>query len=288
LLLERYCSRNTRFGAQPAITEERELRCRFGSRLRGESDITAVVRQLPDTRCGDFRGIKEATNLSDYPVTNRTRVKRLPQRAVYSRDTIYEILDEALVCHIGFVNDGQPLVLPMGYARSGDTLYVHGSASNYLLNSIRTGAAVCVTVTLVDGLVLARSAFHHSINYRSVVLFGTARIVTDPDEKMQSLRLISEHIIAGRWNDVRKPNVREMRLTMVVAVDFDEASAKVRSGPPIDDEDDYEIPVWAGVVPLRLAAGSPEADERVQPGVAPPAYVTDYRRPRAEVTSTRS
>jgi nitroimidazol reductase NimA-like FMN-containing flavoprotein (pyridoxamine 5'-phosphate oxidase superfamily) len=195
---------------------------------------------------------------------------------------VYEILDEALVCHVGFISGGQPFVIPMGYARSGDTLYVHGSASNHVLNSIRTGSPVCVTVTLLDGLVLARAAFHHSINYRSVVLFGTARIVTDPEEKMQSLRLVSEHMIAGRWDDVRKPNVREMRATMVVGIDFDEASAKIRSGPPIDDEEDYSVPVWAGVLPLRLAVGQPEADNRVAPGIAPPAYVTEYRRPGAE------
>jgi uncharacterized protein len=200
--------------------------------------------------------------------TERTQVRRLPKRGVYDPAEIHAILDEGFICHIGFVVDGQPYVIPTGYARAGDQIYIHGSAASRMLRALEQGVAMCVTVTLVDGFVLARSAFHHSMNYRSVVVLGTARLVSDAEEKMAAMRCFTNHMAAGRWEEVRQPTAQELKSTTVLALPLDEASAKVRTGPPVDDEDDYALPVWAGVVPVRTAIGEPVSDGRVPAGVA--------------------
>jgi uncharacterized protein len=213
--------------------------------------------------------------------TTRTRVRRIPERGVYDRAVIEAILDEGLLCHVGFVHDGQPVVIPTLYARVGDVVYVHGSAASRTLRMLAGGSDVCLTVTLLDGLVLARSAFHHSANYRSVLIFGRARLVEDADEKLTALEAFAEHVAHGRWADVRPPTPLELKATKVLALPLVEASAKVRTGPPIDDDEDYALDTWAGVVPLALAAGEPETDSRVPKGIAVPGYARDYRRPRA-------
>ena len=204
-------------------------------------------------------------------------MRRLPKRAAYDRVAIDAILDEALVCHLGFVHDGQPFVIPTLHARVGDRIYVHGSAASRMLRTLGAGFPACLTVTLLDGLVLARAAFHHSANYRSVVVLGTAEPVRDPDEKVSALQAFTEHLVPGRWHDIRPPTRQELEVTSVLSLPIDEASAKVRTGPPVDDEDDYALGVWAGVIPLRLQAMSPEADARLRPGIEPPPYVTAYR-----------
>ena len=209
---------------------------------------------------------KESTNPHPTP---RTQVVREPQRAVYDRDAVNQILDEAFLCHVGFVSDAQPFVIPTSYGRDGDVLYIHGSAASRMLRELGQGAPLCVTVTLVDGFVLARSAFHHSMNYRSVVVLGQARVVTDPEEKMAALSHFTNHIVPGRWEEVRQPTGQELKSTTVLALALDEVSAKVRTGPPIDDEEDYALPVWAGVVPLRIEAGDPAPDTRLPEGVPP-------------------
>ena len=211
--------------------------------------------------------------------TPRTTVRRLPQRGHYDRETIAAILDEGLFCHVGFVADGQPYVIPTIYARSGDRLYVHGSAVSRMLRTLAGGVPVCVTVTLLDGLVLARSVFNHSMNYRSVVVLGTATPV-EGDEKAGALQTIAEHVAPGRWQEARAPNATELKATLVLSLPLDEASAKVRTGPPVDDDPDYALPHWAGVLPLALAAGSPVPDPRLAPGIAPPPSVRGWRRPR--------
>src|SRR5437899_8104386 len=202
---------------------------------------------------------------SDPTPTPRTRVVREPQRAVYDRDTINQILDEAFLCHVGFVADGQPFVIPTSFGRDGDVLYIHGSAASRMLRNLDQGVAVCVTVTLLDGMVLARSIFNHSMNYRSVVVLGTAVAVEDPTEKLAALRALSEHILPGRWDEVRQPNERELKATLVMRLPITEFSAKVRQGPPIDDEEDYSFPTWAGVVPLEMVASGPISDARLDP-----------------------
>ena len=212
--------------------------------------------------------------------TERTTLKRLPKRAEYDCDSVYASLDEAFICHVGFVVDGQPVVIPTGYGRIGDVLYIHGSAASRMLRTLGEGIDVCVTVTLVDGLVLARSAFHHSFNYRSVVVFGKARVVTETAEKMAALRAFTEHVIPGRWDEVREPNESELKATTVLALPLQEASAKIRTGPPIDDEEDHALPVWAGVLPLHLATGEPITDEQLRPGITLSQSVREYRRPR--------
>lgn len=204
-----------------------------------------------------------------FPPSDRTRVRRLANRGVYGRQEIYAILDEATICHAGFVSDGQPYVIPTAYARVDDRLYLHGAGTGRLMRALAAGEPVCITVTLVDGLVLARSAFHHSLNYRSVVALGKARPVTDPREKMEALRRFTEHLVPGRWEEVREPNEQELNATSVVALDLNEVSAKVRTGPPVDDGGDYALPVWAGVVPVHSACGEPVADGRVPEGVTP-------------------
>jgi len=203
------------------------------------------------------------------PVTERTRLKRLPKRGVFDRAAVYDILDEGFVCHVGFVVDGQPFVIPTGYARVGDEIYLHGSAASRMVRSLTTGLDVCVTVTLVDGLVLARSAFHHSMNYRSVMILGQARLVTDCEEKTEALRAFTSHIVPDRWDTLRPVTSQELLGTSVLALPIEEASAKVRSGPPVDDEEDLQWPVWAGVVPLSLQSSSPEPDAHVRPDTAP-------------------
>jgi len=213
------------------------------------------------------------------PRTTRTRVRRRPQRGVYERAAIDAILDEAFVCHLGFVESGQPFVIPTLYARAGDVVYVHGAAASRMQRTLAGGARACLTVTLVDGLVLARSAFHHSVNYRSVVLIAEATAVTDPKEKARALEAFTERMVPGRWVDVRPPNAKELRATSVLRMAIDEASAKVRSGPPVDDEEDYALDVWAGVLPVHAAYAEPEDDPRLEAGISPPPYVADYRRP---------
>lgn len=216
----------------------------------------------------------------NYTPTTRTRLVREPDRAIYDRAAAYQILDEGFICHVGFVVDGQPFVIPTGYGRVGDNLYIHGSAASRMLRSLDQGIAVCVTVTLLDGLVLARSIFNHSMNYRSVVVLGTAVVVTDPKEKLEGLRLLSEHILPGRWVESRQPNEKEIKATLVMRLPIAEFSAKVRQGPPIDDEEDYAFPTWAGVIPLNVVPGAPIDDARLMAGQVAPGYAKAYSRKR--------
>jgi nitroimidazol reductase NimA-like FMN-containing flavoprotein (pyridoxamine 5'-phosphate oxidase superfamily) len=210
--------------------------------------------------------------------TTRTRVVREADRAVYDRETVYRILDEGFLCHVGFSVDSQPFVIPTSYGRRDANLYIHGSAASRMLRQMKEGVAICVTVTLLDGLVLARSVFNHSMNYRSVVILGNATLVDNPEEKLAALRALSEHILPGRWDDSRQPNERELKATSVLRLPIEEFSAKVRTGPPIDDEEDYSFPTWAGVVPLEMVAGQPLNDPRLDPSRAVPAYVQHYSR----------
>jgi nitroimidazol reductase NimA-like FMN-containing flavoprotein (pyridoxamine 5'-phosphate oxidase superfamily) len=212
--------------------------------------------------------------------TPRTRLVREADRAVYDREAAYRILDEGFLCHVGFVADGQPFVIPTSYGRKDDSLYVHGSAASRMLRQLKEGVPVCITVTLLDGLVLARSIFNHSMNYRSVVVLGKAKLVDDPSEKLEALRRLSEHIIPGRWADSRQPNERELKATSILRVPIEEFSAKVRQGPAIDDEEDYSFPTWAGVVPLETVAREPIADARLAAGIIAPLYVQQYSRKR--------
>ncbi len=218
--------------------------------------------------------------MENFQPTPNTTLKRLPQRGAFDRATVYGILDEAFVCHVGFVVDGQPCVIPTSYGRVGDQLFIHGSAASRMLRNLAQGLPVCVTVTLVDGLVLARSAFHHSINYRSVVIFGTAHLVEDTAEKMTALKAFTEHVIPGRWAEVREPNEQELKGTTVLALPLTEASAKIRSGPPVDDAEDMAIPVWAGELPLHTVTGAPLADEFTRATLPLPGYVRRYDRKR--------
>lgn len=210
--------------------------------------------------------------------TARTRVVREPHRGVYDRQTVYSILDEGFLCHVGFAVDGQPYVIPTSYGRKDANLYIHGSAGSRMLRNLQAAVPVCVTVTLLDGLVLARSVFNHSMNYRSVVILGKAKLVDDPAEKLAALRTLSEHIIPQRWDDVRQPNERELKQTSVLCLPIEEFSAKVRTGPPIDDEEDYSFPTWAGVMPFEMKVGAPIADARLNPGFQLPAYIRNYSR----------
>lgn len=216
--------------------------------------------------------------MTHFTPTERTKVKRLAKRGAYDRETIYPILDEAFLCHVGFAVDGQPYVIPTGYARVDDTLYIHGSAASRMLRTLAEGVRVCVTITLIDGLVLARSAFHHSMNYRSVVVLGTARLIVDPEEKWKALHAFTDHVVHGRWNDVRQPTEQEMKATTVLSLPLEEVSAKIRTGPPIDEDEDYLLPVWAGVLPLRLTPSEAITDARALPDVQPPNYVRNYTR----------
>jgi nitroimidazol reductase NimA-like FMN-containing flavoprotein (pyridoxamine 5'-phosphate oxidase superfamily) len=214
----------------------------------------------------------------DFPQTQRTTLKRLPKRGVYDRELVYRILDEGFICHVSFVIDGQPFVVPTGYARIADQLYIHGSQVSRMLRTLAQGIDVCIAVTLVDGIVLARSAFHHSINYRSVVIFGCAAMVEENQAKLAALFAFSEHVIPGRWNDVREPTEQELKATTVLSLPLLEVSAKVRTGPPIDDEEDYALNIWAGVLPLRMIAGEPIDDPRLPENIEPPTYTLKYRR----------
>jgi len=216
----------------------------------------------------------------NFTPTEKTKVRRLPKRGSFERQTIYQILDEALICHVGFTVDDQPFVIPTGYARVGDTLLIHGSAASRMLRALAQEIDVCVTVTLIDGLVLARSAFHHSMNYRSVVIFGKAKVVDDEQEKSEALFAFSEHIIPNRWAEVRPPTEKELKSTLVLSLPLEEASAKIRTGNPIDDEEDYALDVWAGVIPVRLTAGEPLADDRLKGGIPIPPHVSSYKKYR--------
>lgn len=206
----------------------------------------------------------------NYSPTARTQVRRVKKRAMYDKATVHAILDEGYICHVGFAVDGQPYVIPTLYGRENDSLYFHGAMASRMLRALATGMDVCVTVTLVDGLVLARSAFHHSLNYRSVVVLGKARFVDDPEEKMHALHLITDHAVPKRWKEVRGPNELELKQTSVLALSLHEVSAKVRSGPPSDDEEDYSLPIWAGVLPLETHLGRAIGDDRVLPDAPQP------------------
>jgi nitroimidazol reductase NimA-like FMN-containing flavoprotein (pyridoxamine 5'-phosphate oxidase superfamily) len=208
--------------------------------------------------------------------TKRTELRRIPDRGSRDWETINQILDAGFFASVGFCVDGQPFVIPTLYGRAGEKLYLHGSAASRMLRQLETGVPACVTVTLVDGLVLSRSAFDHSMNYRSVVAFGNARKVVDPEEKIKSLRVISEHLIAGRWAEVRGPSDNELKATTVLEFSIEEASSKVRSGPPLDDESDYGLAVWAGVLPLLVRSGPPIPDDKLLEGVSLPEYVRCY------------
>ena len=210
--------------------------------------------------------------------TERTRVIREPQRAVYDRAAINAILDEALICHVGFTTDSQTYVIPTMFARVSDSIYFHGSAASRMLRNLSDGLAVCITVTLADGLVLARSVFNHSMNYRSVVALGTAQLIDDSSEKLTALHAFTEKILPGRWNDARQPNEKELKATSILKLPLTEVSAKIRTGPVEDDADDYALKVWAGIVPLRLVADAPIRDERCDPSLPIPAYATNFRR----------
>src|ERR1700733_2638514 len=215
------------------------------------------------------------TSTPSYSPTERTQVHRRSQRGVYDKEQVHAILDEGFVCHVGFVLDGQPFVIPTAYARSGETIYIHGSPASRLMKGKEVD--VCLTVTLVDGLVLARSSFHTSINYRSVVVLGKARLVTDLIEKWQALRCFTNHVIDGRWEQAKQPTEQELKATSVLSLPLEEVSAKVRTGPPIDDDEDYALPVWGGVVPVVQTLGQPVPDGRVLEGIAAPRLSLNSR-----------
>jgi uncharacterized protein len=208
--------------------------------------------------------------------TQHTTVKRHPERGAYDRATIDAILDEGLICHLGFVSDGRPFVIPTIHARDGDTLYIHGSPGSRMLRAAKDGVDICVTVTLLDGLVLARSVYNHSMNYRSAVVLGRARELTDRDEKIRAMHRVVEHVVPGRWNDARQPSDAEIKGTTILALPLDEASAKIRTGPPTDDDADLELPVWAGTIPLRIQPSEPVPAATV--AGPPPGYALDYGR----------
>ena len=214
----------------------------------------------------------------NFSPTERTRVVREPHRGAYDRETIYKILDEGFVCHVGFAAEGQPFVIPTLYARVGDAIYFHGSAASRMLRGAATGIPVCITVTLTDGLVLARSVFNHSINYRSVVALGKAELVNEPAEKLKALHAFTNTIVPGRWEDARVPNEKELKATSILKLELSEVSAKIRSGPVMDDEEDYALPIWAGIVPMHLQAEPPIRDERCDASIATPEYAAHYRR----------
>lgn len=217
--------------------------------------------------------------MTQQPPSARTEVRRLSERGVYDREVVDAVLDEALICFVGLVHDGHPIVVPTIHARVGGTLYLHGSPASRMLRDMRRGAEVCVSAAIIDGLVVARTPFHNSMNYRSVVLYGVPRLVEERGEKLRAFEAITEHVLPGRWRDTRPPNEKELKGTMIVAVALDEVSAKVRSGEPKDDPDDYTLPYWAGVIPVRTVFGTPVADDLLIPGVGVPPYLANYRRP---------
>src|SRR5579872_1795970 len=214
----------------------------------------------------------------NFSVTDRTRVIREPQRGVFDREAIYKILDEGFICHVGFAVDGQPFVIPTMYARVGDAIYFHGAAGSRMLRNVSAGIPVCVTVTLVDGLVLERWVFNHSMNYRSVVALGKATLVDAGAEKLEALRGFTEKILPGRWEEARQPNEKELKATSILRLELNEVSAKVRVGPPEDDAEDYALGIWAGVLPMEVKAGAPVRDERCDGAIPVPDYIRDYRR----------
>jgi len=216
--------------------------------------------------------------MTQFTRTDKNRINRLPKRGHYDEQTIYSILDEALICHVGFVEKKQPYVIPINFARMDDSIVLHGAKASRLLKHVAQGHPVCVEATIVDGLVLARSVFHHSVNYRSVVLFGKGYLIEEEQEKLAALKAITEHLIPGRWEETRPPNRKELNATAVVSIKIDEASAKVRVGPPIDDEEDYVLPVWAGVLPLQEMPLSPVRDELLQENISLPGYIAGYSR----------
>jgi uncharacterized protein len=230
----------------------------------------------------DVRSWNKVSTRDKMHLTTRTELRRLPKRGSHDSKVIYAILDEAFLAHIGFNVNGQPFVIPTLFGREDDKLYLHGSATSRMLRHLEMGVPACVNVTIVDGLVLARSAFHHSINYRSVVAFGTARKIDEPIPKTRALWVISEHVIAGRWVDVREPTEKELAATAVLEFKIEEASAKVRSGPPLDEEEDYALHVWAGVLPLQLEPKTPVADSRLTDRAEVPQYVMRYQRPSGD------
>jgi nitroimidazol reductase NimA-like FMN-containing flavoprotein (pyridoxamine 5'-phosphate oxidase superfamily) len=251
----------------------------YGSGAESAADATSTRAYVDARGTGADASTAGAEGRAAFEPTDRTKLRRLAYRGTYDRETVYSILDEGFVCHVAFSVNGRPFLIPTAYARQGDRLVVHGSSSNHMLRALIAGAEACVTVTLVDGLVIARSAFHHSINYRSVVLFAKGTEVTEPAEKMRALRDIVEHLVPGRWAETREPSHDEMTMTKIVALPITEVSAKVRTGPPLDDEPDYALPHWAGVLPLQTALGTPEACPRLTSGIAIPATVGSYRRP---------
>ena len=216
--------------------------------------------------------------MTDFTRTDRNRIRRLPKRGQYDRQTIYQILDEALICHVGFVDKNQPYVIPINFARVGDSIVMHGAKASRLLKHIQAGHPICVEATIVDGLVLARSVFHHSVNYRSVVIFGRGRLIEEEQEKLAALRAVTEHLIPGRWDEARLPNRKELNATSVVSIKVDEASAKVRVGPPVDEQEDYAMPVWAGILPLQELPLAPVQDELQSQDIPLPGYVANYSR----------
>jgi hypothetical protein len=203
-------------------------------------------------------------------------VVREANRAVYDRETIYQILDEAFVCHVGFSADGQPFVIPTMFARVGDAIFFHGSAASRMLRGLGDGLPVCITVTLIDGLVLARSVFNHSMNYRSVVALGLTTLIQEPSEKLQALRAFTEKLLPGRWNDARQPNEQELKATSILKLPLTEVSAKVRTGAVEDDTEDYALNVWAGIIPMRLVVDAPQRDDRCDPAIPTPAYAANF------------
>lgn len=216
--------------------------------------------------------------MSEYEQTKRNRVTRIPERAKYDEETIFAIIDEALICHVGFVVQGKPVVIPTIHARDGNRLLLHGSSASRMLRHFREGNDICVTVTLLDGLVLARSVFHHSMNYRSVVLFGNGTIVDDTDQKMRGLKVLTDHLIPGRWNEARLPSDKEMNATTLISMTIEEGTAKIREGHPSDEEEDYDLPVWAGVIPIQQHIMAPVDDEQLTEGISVPDYVLNYSR----------
>jgi len=220
--------------------------------------------------------------LKNLNITNRTKVNRLPKRAAYDTETIYNILDETFICQVGFKIDGQVYIIPTAFGRKDDHIFIHGSKNSRMLNSIKKGEDVCISVTLADGLVLARSAFHHSINYRSVIIFSIGKENIEPDKKTEALKIILEHIIPGRWNDIRKPNQKELNATSVFSFKIDEASAKIRSGSIIDDKEDLDLNVWAGVLPLEVVPKEPVKDEGLNKSILLPEYIINYKRKKGK------
>jgi nitroimidazol reductase NimA-like FMN-containing flavoprotein (pyridoxamine 5'-phosphate oxidase superfamily) len=232
--------------------------------------------------CSSDHLLRMVTDMATTAPSERTRVRRAPSRGLYDRDAIDAILDEGLVAHLGFVVDGQPYVIPTLHARVGDVVYVHGSAASRMIRTLSAGMPACLTVTLIDGIVLARSAFHHSMNYRSVVVLGEARPVTEPGELMTVLEALTNRLVPGRWDEVRPPNVKELKGTRVLALTLDEASAKARTGPPVDDDEDHALDVWAGVIPMALATGERRPDPQLRAGIAPSACVEAWTPARAD------